>query len=168
MKKPCSDDISKQGFRRLLVSHWRQVWGPERDASRITQIHTVQLLIAFHRRRTTRLEVSIDDPFPEKPRPKPPVNVIQQALMVRAFMHANPDENYLSAAPKLNIHRKRIAKLLRLIENLPDDFIEQTKECRDEKMLHKMSVERLIRDLAFKTTPKPLASTPATQTKVSS
>ena len=64
--------------------------------------------------------------------------------MVRAFMLANPDETYLSAAATLNIHRKRIAKLLRLIDNLPDDFIEQAKKCIDPRMLRKMSVRGLM------------------------
>lgn len=85
------------------------------------------------------------DPFPEKPRPKPPVNVIQQALMVRAFMLANPDETYLSAGVKLNIHRKRIAKLLRLIDALPADLIKQVSGCTDPKALRKMSVRRLLK-----------------------
>jgi hypothetical protein len=98
----------------------------------------------LHRRRTTRLEVSIDDPFPEKPRPKPPVNVIQQALMVRAFMKANLDETCISAAPKLKINRKRIAKLLQLIDALPIEFIEKAKEYADPRILHKMSVKRLL------------------------
>ncbi len=65
--------------------------------------------------------------------------------MVRTFMLANPDESYLSAAVKLNIHRKRIAKLLRLIENLPDDFVEQAKKYNDPKKLREMSVRRLLK-----------------------
>jgi hypothetical protein len=88
--------------------------------------------------------VSIDHPFPEKLRPEPPVNVIRQALTVRAFMLANPDETCLSAAPKLKINRKRIAKLLQLIDALPNDFIKKGKEYTDPKVLHKMSIKRLL------------------------
>ena len=64
--------------------------------------------------------------------------------MVQAFMLANPDETCLSAASKLNIHRKRIAKLLRLIDALPADFIEKAKGYADPKVLRKMSIRRLL------------------------
>ena len=99
------------------------------------------------------MEVSIDEPFPVEPQSEPPINVIQQALMVRAFMQANPDETCQSAAAKMNIHRKRIAKLLRLIDALPGDFIEEAKKCTDPGILHKMSVQRLLRTTRSNTRP---------------
>ena len=101
--------------------------------------------MSFYRRRKARLEVSLDLPFPPERRPAPPVNVIQQALQVRAYMTANPHETCLSAAKPLKIHRKRIAKLLRIIDALPTDFIEKNKDCTDRKALHQMSVNRLTR-----------------------
>ena len=101
--------------------------------------------MSFYRRRKARLEVSLDLPFPLERRPAPPVTVIQQALQVRAYMTANPHETCLSAAKPLKIHRKRIAKLLRIIDALPTDFIEKNKDCTDRKELHKMSVNRLTR-----------------------
>gem|GEM_PF-6980768 len=88
--------------------------------------------------------MSIDLPFPAERRPDSPVNVIRQALTVRSFMLANPNETYFSAAPKLKLNRKRIAKLLRLLDALPTDFIEKAKEYTDPKVLHKMSVKRLL------------------------
>ena len=108
--------------------------------------------MTFYRRRKARLEVSLDLPFPLERRPAPPVNVIQQALQVRAYMTANPHETCLSAAKPLNIHRKRIAKLLRIIDALPPDFIEKNKGCTDRKALNQMSVNRLI-TLTNNTTP---------------
>ena len=127
-------------------------WGLKQDTRRSTQPHTVQLVIAFYRRRKAHLEVSLDLPFPPERRPAPPVNVIQQALQVRAYMTANPHETCLSAAKPLKIHRKRIAKLLRIIDALPPDFIKKAKECTDRKALHQMSVNRLI-TLTNKATP---------------
>lgn len=119
-------------------------WGLKQDTRRSTEPNTVQLVIAFYRRRKARLEVSLDLPFPPERRPAPPVNVIQQALQVRAYMTANPSETCLSAAKPLKIHRKRIAKLLRIIDALPPDFIEKFKESTDRKVLHQLSVNRLI------------------------
>ena len=60
-------------------------------------------------------------------------------------MTANPHETCLSAAKTLKIHRKRIAKLLRIIDALPPDFIETAKGYTSRKALHKLSVNRLIR-----------------------
>jgi len=59
-------------------------------------------------------------------------------------MQANPSETCLSASRKINIHRKRIAKLLQIIEALPPDFIERVKEYTDPKILHQMSANRLF------------------------
>jgi hypothetical protein len=136
--------IGSHGFLYLEGDFVEKNWGLRQDTSRNPQVHTVQLLIAFHRRRKTRLEVSIDLPFPAERRLEPPVNVIQQALTVRTFMLANPDETCLSAAPKLKLNRKHIAKLLQIIDALPNDFIEKAKEYTDPKVLHKMSANRLL------------------------
>ena len=108
-------------------------------------MHTVQLFIAFYRRRKARLEVSLDLPFPPERQPAPLINTVQQALQVKAYMTANPHETCLSASKPLKIHRKRIAKLLRIIDALPPDFIEKTKGCTDRKTLHQLSVNRLVR-----------------------
>jgi hypothetical protein len=60
-------------------------------------------------------------------------------------MTANPHETCLSAAKTLKIHRKRIAKLLRIIDALPLDFIETAKGYTSHKALHKLSVNHLVR-----------------------
>ena len=59
-------------------------------------------------------------------------------------MLANPGETCLSAEPKLKLPRKRIAKLLQMIDALPNDFIEKAKEFTDPKVLHKMNVKHLL------------------------
>ncbi len=112
---------------------------------RNTQVHTVQLVIAFYRRRKARLEVSLDQPFPPERQPAPLINTIQQALQVKAYMTTNPHETCLSASKTLKIHRKRIAKLLRIIDALPPDFIETVKGYTTRKALHGLSVNRLMR-----------------------
>jgi hypothetical protein len=108
-------------------------------------VHTVQLVIAFYRRKKKRLEVSLDLPFPPERQPAPLINNVQQALQVKAYMTANPHETCLSASKPLKIHRKRIAKLLRIIDALSPDFIETAKGYTSRKALHKLSVNRLLR-----------------------
>jgi hypothetical protein len=101
------------------------------------------MVMAFHRRRYGCLQASIDLPWPSRPKKKPPVNSIEQAMMVKDFMDANPEHTCLSAAEPLNMHRKRIAKLLKILDTLPPDLIDQIKDCRDPRILHRLSVHRL-------------------------
>jgi hypothetical protein len=104
----------------------------------------IQLVIAFHHRRRGKLEASLDLPLPEKP-PKPaPVNVACQAAMVKNFMTANPDETCLSAAAKLNINRRRIAKLIKIIDTLPQHFIEKISNCNNRSLLHRLNANHLF------------------------
>jgi len=133
----------RKPFDLLAKGPSNHIWGLLLDKSRICQPQRVQLVIAFHRRRCGKLEASLDLPFPERPKKEPPVNAIQQALAVKAFMVANPDHTCLSAAGPLNMHRKRIAKLLKILDTLPADFIKQFKDCRDPRILHRLSVNHL-------------------------
>jgi len=132
-------------YKILAEKIKKEQWGLKQDASRVSQPQTIQLLITSYNRRKVRLEVSLDLPFPEDPRKrrKPPVNVIQQALNIKAYMTMYPEETYLSAATKLNLHRKRISKLMKIIDILPPTFIEQYKDCDDPKVLHRLSVQQL-------------------------
>jgi hypothetical protein len=59
-------------------------------------------------------------------------------------MLANPDETCLSAAPKLNIHRKRISKFLTIANNLPENLITKLVDCNDPKTLRQMTINRLL------------------------
>ena len=63
---------------------------------------------------------------------------------MKEFMAAHPDETCQSAAPKLNIHRKRIAKFLMIANNLPANLITELANCNDPKKLRQMSLNRLL------------------------
>jgi hypothetical protein len=107
-----------------------------------------QLVITFHARRYGALQASIGQPLPEIiPRSAPPQNFVREAIRVKAFMDAHPDETCLSASPELNLHRKRISKFLTIANNLPANLITELTDCNDPKTLRKMTVNRLL-DLA--------------------
>ena len=117
--------------------------------SRVSRDHSARLLVAFHKRRRERLEMSLDEPFAAERQPAPPVNVIQQALLVKAYMRANPEESCLSAAFKLNLNRKRIAKLLQIVDMLPKSFVKKAKNYTDPVILRRMSAGALSDILQF-------------------
>ena len=117
------------------------------DESRTCHPQRIQLVIAFHRRRYGNLQSSLDIPLPEIPNddPAPPINVIREALRVKDFMAAHPDETCLFAAAKLNLPRKRISKLITIANNLPPDYIEKIQNCNDPKILRQLNVKHLLR-----------------------
>lgn len=59
-------------------------------------------------------------------------------------MTANPDETCLSAAAKLNINRRRIAKLIKIIDTLPAHFIEKLNTCNNNSILHRLNANHLF------------------------
>jgi len=122
-------------------------WGLLNDNKRDFEPKQIQLLTSFHRKRYGRLMFSLDLPFPEKPPEPEPVNIIQEALQAKTYMKAHPDETYLSAARKLNFHRKRISKLLSMIDMLPPGFIEKAKNCSDRHLLHNINHSNINRIL---------------------
>ncbi len=65
--------------------------------------------------------------------------------MVQKYLRDNPDATPFSAAPKLNLNRKRIARLLFIANNLPANLITDLLNCKDQKTLHEMNIKRLCR-----------------------
>ena len=59
-------------------------------------------------------------------------------------MAAHPDETCLSAAPKLNLPRKRISKLLTIADQLDPNLITELANCNDPKILRQMNVKHLL------------------------
>ena len=101
--------------------------------------------MSFHRRRYGVLQASIGLPLPEiRPRSAPPKNFVLEAIRVKEFMDTHPEETCLSAASKLNLHRKRISKFLTIANNLPKNLITELADCNDPKKLRQMTVNRLL------------------------
>lgn len=99
----------------------------------------------YHARRYGALQLSIDRSLPEirSRAPAPPENCVREALRVKKFMAEHPDETCLSAADKLNLNRKRIAKLLTIANQLPSNLITELADCNDPRTLRQMNVKRL-------------------------
>ena len=142
-------------FESLLLQHTTKSpvqrtrlfvkWGLLMDTSRVCKPFRVKLLTTFHRRRYGVLQASIGLPLPEiVPRSAPPKNFVLEAIRVKKFMAAHPEETCLSAASKLNLHRKRISKFLMIANNLPQNIITELANCNDPKKLRKMTLNRLL------------------------
>lgn len=103
----------------------------------------------FHKRRRVGLRYSIDDPFPQERQPKKAVNIIREALYVKAHLKINPNEHYIETAEKLKIDRKRIPKLMAVIDRLPADFQQKLYECPDNRIHRIFNLKRLYKIASF-------------------
>jgi len=128
-------------------SEIRKKWLPDVDGSQTPQVQYCQLLVTIHKRRTKRFELQIDKPFPA-PTPqevKMPKNIAQIALEVKAYVELNPDQSNTVVADNFNVTRARISQLLKIVNNLPIDFITKLQDTEDPIMLRRFSGRRLLK-----------------------
>jgi hypothetical protein len=88
-------------------------------------------------------QYKLDDPFPKERQPDPAINIIQQALYVKAHLKINPNEYAIVTAEKLGIHRKRIPKLMTILENLPAEFQQKLHNCQENRIHRIFSLNKL-------------------------
>ena len=106
---------------------------PKKDTSRVTQGQITQLLVPLHKRRGRKLALSIDLPFPSNaPAAIKRKNIIKEALKVKVYMNEHPESSYSTVAYEFKVSRARICQLMKIIDTLPGDFIEEIKNCEDD------------------------------------
>jgi hypothetical protein len=99
--------------------------------------------VKFHKRKRVGLRYQLDDPFPKERQPEPAVNIIQQALYIKAYLKINPNEYAIVTAEKLGIHRKRIPKLMTILDNLPAEFQQKLHNCQENRIHRIFSLKKL-------------------------
>ena len=98
-------------------------------------------------RRSKRILLSLIDPLPpvriRKPRVCP--NTIAQALKIKAFINDGPSRlTWAQAQRTLNISESKLAHLLKIVNQLPADFIENMRSCDDQAKLRIFTGRRLL------------------------
>ncbi len=98
-------------------------------------------------RRSKRILLSLVDPLPPKPIRMPPVyqNTIVEALKIKAFINSGPSRiTWAQAQKELNISESKLAHLLKIVNQLPADFIENMRSCDDQAKLRVFTGRRLL------------------------
>ena len=101
-------------------------------------------------RRSKRILLSLIDPLPPVPitHPKatdPRQNTIAEALKIKAFINGGPTRiTWAKARKELNISEAKLAHLLKIVNQLPADFIENMKSCDDQEKLRVFTGRRLL------------------------
>jgi len=124
-----------------------QHWLPDADASRSAQPQVIQLVVKMDIRRSRRILLSLVDPLPPVPIQKPRIrqNTITEALKIKAFINSGPTKiTWVKARKELRISESKLAHLLKIVNRLPSDFIENMKSCDDQEKLRIFTGRRLL------------------------
>jgi len=125
----------------------RQGWLPRVVASRSPQPQVIQLVVKMDIRRSKRILLSLIDPLPPVRLRKPRIrqNTIAEALKLQAFINGGPSRlTWAQTRKRLNISESKLAHLLKIVNRLPADFIENMKTCDDQEQLRIFTGRRLL------------------------
>ncbi len=132
----------------------RQGWLPSVAASRTPQPQVVQLVVKMDIRRSKRILISLIDPLPPVPIRKPRIcqNAIVEALKIKTFINGGPTrKTWAKTRKELGISESKLAHLLKIVNKLPPDFIEDMKLCNDQETLKVFNGRRLLKISRLKT-----------------
>lgn len=123
------------------------------DSKRRGSAKYATLLVAMYKRRGIGGMIRLGEPFLAKPTPPRPVyrNIIREALNISEFLTANPQRTYLDAGQRFKLTRPRISQLMKIVHELPTDFIEKMRTCDDQDILKAFSGKTLLRISDLKT-----------------
>jgi len=101
----------------------------------------------MYKYRTKYARIVLGEPLPEEaPLPKPvPKNIVAEALKVKAFFNEDPMRTFRHASQRFKVSKARISQLMKIVEVLPDDFVEYMGHCRDEVLIRRFSGKTLLR-----------------------
>ena len=125
----------------------RVEWLPERDARKTSQREVAQLLVSLYKRHGRHTFISIGAPLPGIKLPPKPVyrNIVKEALQVKTFLNEDLERSHAAAGARFKVSRARICQLMRIVENIPEDFITKLSESDDQNLLKRFSGKMLYR-----------------------
>ncbi|MDD5592053.1 MAG: hypothetical protein PHV44_01970 [Candidatus Omnitrophica bacterium] len=105
-------------------------------------------------RRSKRTLLSLVDPLPPVPirRPRVYPNTIVEALKIKTFINSGQTRiTWAKTCRELNMSESKLAHLLKIVNRLPADFIENMKSCDDQETLRIFTGRRLLNISRLKT-----------------
>jgi AraC-like DNA-binding protein len=129
-------------------------WLPSVVARRTAELQVVQLVVKMDIRRSKRTLLSLVDPLPPVPirRPRVYPNTIVEALKIKTFINSGQTRiTWAKTCRELNMSESKLAHLLKIVNRLPADFIENMKSCDDQETLRIFTGRRLLNISRLKT-----------------
>lgn len=127
---------------------------PELDARRTSQLHIVHMVVKIYTRRSKKQLIRFGNPLPEKPQRAKRIyqNVIYEGLKLQAFINNGSTRiTWAQARKELKISESKLAHLLKIINQLPPDFVENMRSCDDPEVLKIFTGRRLLQISRLKT-----------------
>jgi len=129
-------------------------WLPELDARRTSQLQVIHMVVRIYTRRSKKQLIRFGDPLPEKPQRAKRIyqNVIYEGLKLQAFINNGSNRiTWAQARKELKISESKLAHLLKIINQLPPDFVENMRSCEDPEVLKIFTGRRLLQISRLKT-----------------
>lgn len=140
---------------KFNTTFWRvEPWLPDLDAGRTTQPQVIHMVVKIYTRRDKGNSIRFGLPFPEKPqRPKRIYqNIIYEGIKLQAIINDGPSRlTWAQARKELQISESKLAHLLKIVNQLPADFVKNMKSCDDPQMLKTFTGRRLLQISRLKT-----------------
>jgi len=149
--EPCKALVTVSDAR---VSPERQGWLPNVVFRRTAEPQVVQLVVKMDIRRSKRILLSLVDPLPPVPVRKPRIypNTIVEALKIKAFINSGQTKiTWAKTCRELNISESKLAHLLKIVNKLPPEFVENMKQCGNQETLRIFTGRRLLNISRLKT-----------------
>jgi len=121
-----------------------RIGSPNKTRVELHNLNTVNYLCDYNKRRRRRLEISIDEPFPEQ---RPSSIYHSQECRKRSqsesgnYLINNPDTNQSQIAEEFGVTRARISQLIKINNNLPNNFITILAESKDPILLRRFQAK---------------------------
>ncbi|RJP27379.1 MAG: hypothetical protein C4533_07935 [Candidatus Omnitrophota bacterium] len=135
-------------------SNIRPEWLPNVVFRRTAEPQVVQLVVKMDIRRSKRILLSLVDPLPPVPVRKPRIypNTIVEALKIKAFINSGQTKiTWAKTCRELNISESKLAHLLKIVNKLPPEFVENMKQCGNQETLRIFTGRRLLNISRLKT-----------------
>ena len=108
----------------------------------------------IYTRRSKKQLIRFGDPLPEKPQRAKRIyqNVIYEGLKLQAFINNGTSRiTWAQTRKELKISESKLAHLLKIINQLPADFVENMRSCDNPEILKIFTGRRLLQISRLKT-----------------
>jgi hypothetical protein len=101
----------------------------------------------MYRYRGRQNRIVLGEPLPARLLPPKPVpmNIVAEALKVKSFLTEDHQRTYIYASERFKITKARISQLMKIVEVLPEDFVEYMRRCEDQAVIKRFSGNTLLR-----------------------
>ena len=106
----------------------------------------MRLLVSMYRYKGRHPRIALGEPLPEKPPEIKPIyrNILAEALKVKDYLNQDTQRSYIAASYHFRVSRARISQLMKIANNLPDDFIAKIGQTDDQALLRRFSGKTLL------------------------